>query len=273
MATTAPDSFDLDTVVAVESAMLSTWPALSTVTDGSWIGRLSRGASGRANSITVMRPGDDADLTDRLDWFERIYRDHALPPTLRETPLTPPGLADLVRERGYDPEDPSRILAVRLDDPGLDGLQSGQEPHHVVCDPTPSDRWLSTFFSSNPRYEDKKDVLTAMMTAYTIPVRFICVDDETGRPVSCLVAAVHRRWLTVHNVATVPDRRRRGYARSAMVAAVAFGRAAFADRLWLAVDAANEAALRLYRGLGLTDAYTYRYFRLHAHPAGSGAQP
>jgi hypothetical protein len=67
-------------------------------------------------------------------------------------------------------------------------------------------------------------------------------------------------WLGLSCLGVHEDARRRGWARIMIAALAAWARPQGANGLWLEVEADNEAALALYRPLGLRRFGGYRYF-------------
>ena len=66
-------------------------------------------------------------------------------------------------------------------------------------------------------------------------------------------------WVGLFNVFVEPSQRRKGVAAALCGYLLEQGRQWGSARAWLAVDADNAPALRLYEGLGFTEAYRYWY--------------
>jgi GNAT superfamily N-acetyltransferase len=79
------------------------------------------------------------------------------------------------------------------------------------------------------------------------------------RPSGALFVALHAGVAMVHALEVAPDRRREGSARNLMLAAAHWARAVGADRLALAVTAANAPARALYASLGMQAVGHYHY--------------
>ena len=119
--------------------------------------------------------------------------------------------------------------------------------------------WLDAACACSARLAANREAVSALFAAHAAPAAFLA-RVEDGRTVAVAQACRHRGWLTLHNVATHPEHRRQGHAAALMEAAFAWGHAEGADRLWIAVEADNPAARRLYDAYGLTEAYRYRYW-------------
>jgi len=79
----------------------------------------------------------------------------------------------------------------------------------------------------------------------------VCVDDGEIAGYLCwwLIAGE----MEIQNVATDPDRQRRGIGRALVAQALAAGREFGATRALLEVRVGNAGAIALYRGFGFTD--------------------
>jgi ribosomal-protein-alanine N-acetyltransferase len=80
--------------------------------------------------------------------------------------------------------------------------------------------------------------------------RLWVVREEGGCPVAFLISWHVSDELHILNVATRPDRRRRGIARALLDGAIAYGRDAGVRHVLLEVRRSNRAAIGLYRSVG-----------------------
>ncbi len=243
----------------IESALMSTWPAIRTAIEGAWLVRTAEGFSGRANAVTILDPGDDDDVEARIAWAESVFGGQGLVPVFRETPLMPAAVRGALRERGYGPGQATHMLHGRLPAPNADDIGTEGHGAQVRGFDTPDGPWIEAARQCSPRIASGGDAVLRMLSAMATPARYIAVEDADG-PAAVVQAGLHRGMLTVHNVATHPERRRRGHARRAMAAALDWGRAEEASRFWIAVEAGNAPARALYAGYGLADIYRYRYW-------------
>ncbi len=250
---------DMACVRAIESALMSTWPAIRTAIDGAWLVRTSEGFSGRANAVTILDPDDDDDAEARIAWAEGVFGAQDLVPVFRETPLMPAVVRRALRERGYGPGQATHMLHGRLPDPDEGDAGTEAQGARLHGFDIPGGVWIEAARQCSPRIASGGDAVLHMLSAMATPVRYIAVEDADG-PAAVVQAGLHRGMLTVHNVATHPERRRRGHARRGMAAALDWGRARGASRFWIAVEAGNAPALALYASYGLADAYRYRYW-------------
>lgn len=244
---------------AIESCLLSTWPALTTLFDGTWVIRMAGGYTGRANSVTCLDPSDGDDAALRLNAVEAFYRRHSLRPTIRVTPLTPTALVRAVEQRGYREDQGADILFGTLPDCG------SAEPaeFEIFSDTHPDDAWLDAASRASERADADRVVLARMMAVLGTPARFVSARDDRGL-LGVALAAVHGGLLTFHHVATYSSARRQGVARALMQAGFRFAQSEGVSRYWVFVVADNTPAQALYRGFGAERVGGYKYMRADA---------
>lgn len=86
----------------------------------------------------------------------------------------------------------------------------------------------------------------------------------TDRAAGVGFVAVHRSVAMIHALAVLPEFRRHGVARWLVRRAAIFAQQKGAERIALAVQRDNAAALAMYSGLGFSEVSGYRYFSLPA---------
>ena len=91
-----PAAPDLPAVRRLEAVGFRAWPSASVLYDGSWLIRLTAGhSSRRLNSVNPLDPSDYRDIAVRLEKAAKRFSDYGRPLLVRQTPLTPPQLAQL----------------------------------------------------------------------------------------------------------------------------------------------------------------------------------
>ncbi len=80
-----------------------------------------------------------------------------------------------------------------------------------------------------------------------------------GRPAGAGSAALDAGWSGLFAIATEPEARRRGVARTLVGALASWSAANGCDRLYLQVTADNGPAQALYQALGFTRSHGYHY--------------
>ena len=83
--------------------------------------------------------------------------------------------------------------------------------------------------------------------------------DADGELLACGQFAIEQRLAGLYDIIVAPSERGRGIGRALCMALLEQAQAAGAQVAYLQVEADNDAARALYRGLGFADAYAYHY--------------
>jgi GNAT superfamily N-acetyltransferase len=227
-----------DERVRMERAHVAAWPALETAGVQGWLWRCSGGGSQRANSVsTVDFVGND--IADAVAEVERRYHRHGAAARFQTFDESrPAGLADALRQRGYREGEPTVTMFRR----------SGPvEPAAAVeVREAAWAGWLEAYLSVIT--ESRRAVNRRILELVPAPRAFFGLQRD-GRIIATALCAVSHGCAVVECVATVPQARRTGAAGAVMRTLSAWA-ARQADLVGLQVVAGNEAAERLYEGLG-----------------------
>ena len=241
-------------VLTLETAALSTWPALRVVHDGHWLWRWANGYTKRANSLNFLDPSDGADAAARLDHAARLSRRNGIGFVVRSSPLTPPEVMAELDRRGFEVFEESLMLWRRLDGPAV-----ASDPD-VIIGPADDPTWLEAQSALSGYTPEIQRALAAILCVYGVPAWGLTLVED-GVPVASALLAIASGVACLTNVVTDPAKRRRGFAARmigvAMAKAVQEGAAIGAH----AVIATNDPARALYAGTGYGDLYRYRYHR------------
>ncbi|TAD88545.1 MAG: GNAT family N-acetyltransferase [Alphaproteobacteria bacterium] len=238
-------------VHALEVQALGAWPALATAWDGSWVVRMARGVTRRANSATPLS-ADANDEPARIDRVVARYRQHGLPPVIRLTPLAPPGLDEHLSLRGWQREGDAHVMVRRLLDP-TEGSMEG-----ISISPTPDPAWLEAAVVTGALVPERVETTHAMLSQLVPQAGFLRLTVE-DRPAAVAMAVVQGYSVGLLEVASDPLRRRCGFGQRIVAAALAFGAAAGATAAWLQVVSSNLPAITLYQRMGFRSLYAYHY--------------
>ena len=243
---------DLPTVRRVEALGFRAWPAANSLYDGSWLVRLTAGhPSRRLNSVNPLDRMDDGDLDTRIARITDRFSAYDRGVVFRQTPLSPPKLAGWLDEREWVTEGETRIMLASTDELGLDDARE-QIPLQDIG------TFVEAALAVRGRGRSLKGGLTEVLTAIR-PRRGMFVVSEGEEPVATALCVHDGEYAGIFEVATRPDRRRRGLARTVTRAALRWARDNGAQRAWLQVESDNDAALALYGGQGFREAYRYHY--------------
>jgi ribosomal protein S18 acetylase RimI-like enzyme len=243
---------DSPDVRALERATLTTVPAPRVAFDGAFVVRAFAGGTGRANAASSLDPAPDPALEARLARIAARYEALGLPPRFRSTPLDPAGLPALLAAQGYAGKDETVILlapvrAIAAADPAAEAR------------PAPDADWMAVTATAEHQTPARRQEKEATPGLLMVPGAWITLrQDGVAAAVISVVAA--GAVAGFFDLAVRPAFRRRGLAARAVRAAAHWAQGQGAAWLFCQVAAANGPSLALNRGLGMTEAYRYRYF-------------
>lgn len=247
---------NLPLVRRLEAVGFRAWPATSVQYDGSWQVRLSGGhPSKRLNCVVALDPSDSRDIAIRLEKAARKFEAHGRPILVRETPLTPKPLIDLMQADGWERFEEVVTLTLdltRIDLPEgtLDHLPSHDVGRYVDAD--------LLVHGSDPAL---KPALAEVVSSIKPPTGLFVIEDKAAGPVAVALCVQDNDLAGIMSLAVKADRRQRGLGLEIVTAALRWARMRGARTAWLQVVADNAPALALYSKLGFTEAYRYAYWR------------
>ena len=241
-------------ILALEEMCARGWRAIETTWSRGWLLRADHGFSRRANSALPLRPVQgslDEAVAAAYDW----YGARGLP-VLVSCPLPARrALDDALADRGFSaPADVDVMVAP------LSAVPSPTEPVEIA--PVPSTDWLAGYHYRGEA--ELPDYGRAILTRHD-RVGFATLRRE-GEVVGVARGAVDGDWLGVTAIEVDPRVRRTRVATSMVGALRNWAvREHGALRSYLQVETPNDAALRLYAGLGYWHHHMYRYRVEPAH--------
>jgi ribosomal protein S18 acetylase RimI-like enzyme len=244
-------SGELPSVLRIEAAALSSWPALKTVHDGSWVWRWAAGHSRRANAVNFLDPSDGERAGERLAVHAARSRRLGVPPYARVTPLTPPEVVARLDADEASASGHSLVLA--------GALPAVQAPDGVADMAADGEDWPKIQAALSGLSPETLAALRTMLSAIAVDVRGFAILSEDGTPEAAAFATVSDGIAGLYNVVTAPAARRRGHGRRLLAAAFAWAAGQGARFASIQVQADNDPAVRLYGSFGLTEAFRYEY--------------
>jgi GNAT superfamily N-acetyltransferase len=209
-----------------------------------WRLRHARGLTGRANSVFPNAAGV-LPLDEKLAHVERWYGERGQPPRFQLTDGSlPAGLRDALQARGYEAAG-APVSVETCDLPQL------ARDERVEVREELDDEWAELW--SATRGSSDLAIARALLTGSPGRTAYAQIPGAAvGR------AVAHGEWLGITSMVTLPDARRRGFARAIVSSLVAWGRDAGAERGFLQTD--SDVARALYAEFGWREQYTYRYW-------------
>ncbi|TDD26376.1 GNAT family N-acetyltransferase [Actinomadura sp. KC06] len=219
--------------------------------DGWWL-RHAPNCSWWVGTVLPHGEAPPDELVRKVVQAEDFYTGHDADARFQITPgACPDGLDPVLEERGYRRED-SLSLQVA---PARRVLERTPASLRVRLDERPTDSWFDAWHAvhgGDLRSE------RGMLARVKGPSAYVCamIGDD--------VAAVGRAvadsgWTGVFNMATIPEARGKGAARTVLAALAGWAESRKADRMYLQVERGNVPALRLYERSGFNEISTYHY--------------
>ncbi|MFY3385983.1 GNAT family N-acetyltransferase [Paracidovorax sp. MALMAid1276] len=237
---------------ALEERAFNAWPAHQTVFHRGWVFRLSGGYTKRANSVNALVPG--APFDGVREAAAALYARHGLPAVFRISPLAPPEADAELADAGYAHFDPSVVLYRPLA-PG--SVERSEGPQALVST-SPSDTWLEGFATANGVAPHHRRLHQRMLESIAHPAAYALLLDQ-GYGVGFGLAVLERGSVGLFDLAVASTHRGGGRGRALVQALLHWAVQAGATSAYLQVRAHNDAALRLYEGMGFRAAYEYHY--------------
>lgn len=250
-------------VAALERATLAAVPAPRVGFDGPFVIRAFLGGTGRANAASALPPGPaapDPDLPARLARIEAHYTCLGLPPRIRSTPLDPPGLGTLLAARGWRERDETLVLGGALD--GIAAAAAATPGVTVEVLDGPAEDWLAVVATAEHQTPARRAEKLRMPELLLPPAAWLLLrvpPPSAARPAASLFVVADGPLAGFFDLAVHPEFRRRGLGARVMAAGAAWARAQGAVCAYAQVAAANAPSRALNAGLGLREAYRYRY--------------
>lgn len=235
----------------LEEAGLNAWAPLQQMLFDGWVLRFAKGYTKRANSINPVY-GGTLNLEHKIAICEKLYRDRGLPVIFRLTSFgAPPGLDDLLAQRGYRYIDRSLTMCADLRERDLTGAPTLREEA--------LDKWLELFRTLSEEVEAPRlDTHQAMLQR--IPARgYFASLVDAGHVVSCGLGVLEHPYCGLFNLVTAPTQRNRGYGMQLVNGMLAWAKAQGAAYAYLQVLNSNAPARHVYAKAGFRDGYSYWY--------------
>ena len=238
----------------LERSGARTWPAATVERLGGWRLSMDRGIGRRANSVIPDSWDGAAAVEQRIAAVEERYRRSGLRPCFKMTRIAqPPGLDDILAQRGYGLEGRSLLMTVATD------RASVPADPDIVLAPDPSPDWIETCW---PGATDDGDDPRPQIVGRIVADKAFALAYRDGVPAAGALAVQDAERVCVTAVRTRPELRRRGAARAAIGALAGWARRRQARSLFLQVEADNAPAIALYAAAGYRPAYGYHYRKL-----------
>lgn len=271
-----PDRRALTATERLEKIAAAGWPAIERARLGDWLLRAGDGWTARANSaLPIGNP--DLPLPEAIDAVTTWYAERGLPPAIMVPEPVGGRITPELTARGWTPAPAVLVQTARLDDVIAASATTAPQPaDQTQLDPRPSQAWLAVVASAKrypapgspepaanpPAPATVSDAALRIITGVERS-RFAGVYRSDGSALATArgVVADDGEWLGISLVHVDPTQRRRGLATAITRALAGWAASEGAHRAYLQVEAHNEAAIRLYAGLGFATRHRYVTWR------------
>jgi ribosomal protein S18 acetylase RimI-like enzyme len=218
-----------------------------------WLVRFARNDVKRARSVNVLSPSR-LPLDDKLDFGTMLYGERQMTPVYRLTSLNvEPALDEALAAKGYRRIDESIVMHMDLTTP------VGVEPEGMRFEAVDAEGF-TRFSGALQDWPDDHRAAAARRLRYSpLPQHRLVAWTEDDEVAGMAMSMRDDDWVGLFNVFVEPSQRRKGIAAALCGYLLEQGRQWGSARAWLAAEADNAAALRLYERLGFEEAYRYWY--------------
>lgn len=248
---------DVGKIAELERLSLHAWPALTVESFDGWLLRYAAGITRRANSVWPNEIHGDLATELRVAKVEEFYHARNLPARFQLCPASEPAnLDELLQQRGYRVTARTAVQATSLD--AMYALTNGNPALTVELTEKPTSRWWECYANGDGVGEESLTIRKKICDAIAVDTTYALV-TQNGQAIAVGSAAREGEWIGFFNIATRPEHRRAGAARSAMSELAKWGLMKGASKTYIQVMADNVPALTLYSQLGFITEYYYYY--------------
>ncbi|MCA0256331.1 MAG: GNAT family N-acetyltransferase [Proteobacteria bacterium] len=251
----APSTDRLPLVRRLEAVGFRAWPAASVHYDGSWQVRLTGGyPSKRLNSVVPLDPSDTRDLPIRLERARKKFEAYGRPLLVRETPLMPLELRDLLSNEGWSVFEEVLVMTSSLDKIELPDTMDHLPGHDIG-------RFVEAYLKITGSNSALQAPLAEIISSIKPTVGLFLKEEVEEAPQATVLCVQDNDLAGIMSLAVVPELRGKGYGAEMLAAAMRWARMRSARTAWLQVVSTNAPAIAIYERFGFTEAYRHRYWR------------
>ncbi len=238
----------------VEAAAFAASASPQEQTLDGWVLRFDRSTAQRARCINPLNTGQ-LPLPLKLAQCAQRYAQHDLPMVVRITPFSQPQDVDAqLAALGWSQHDDSLVMV----HPNAHRMPAWTQPAGIQALRVDHAQYAQTVGALRGSSQAQIQAHAQRLQACAVPYAGT-VWMQAGRVVACAQTAREGDLVGVYDVFTAPHARGQGLSRKLCASVLVLACAQGAQVAYLQVDAANAAALAVYRHLGFEVAYGYHY--------------
>ena len=243
-------------IKVIEDLSLNAWPSHQIQMYDGWILRFSYYYTCRTNCVEQIGPSL-LPYEEKTDYCESVYRRWQTPCLFKITPISDPALTAVLEGRNYRPIHSTDVMTRSLAD--LEENKEHTPAYPLVIENKVSYAWLQGLFDLKETTNIiHRRIVPSMYDA--IPKDEIAVSVMAGDEIiSTGLGILDRDYIGIYAIHVKEAYRRRHIASDVVTALMTYGRKQGAEKAYLQVISDNEPAIDLYRSLGFTKLYDYRF--------------
>lgn len=243
----------LSLVRRLEAVSFRSFPSTTTYYDGTWAIRLTAGhPANRLNSVNPLDPEDHSEMVKRLELARLRFKSYDRPLVLRQTPLAPRPLVELMDSNGWLRFDETLVMAAPLDKTRLSAAVDRVPLRDVG-------RWVEHHLALAGQSVERKPGMVEVLSSIQPECGLFLSQAADGQALATVRCVCDGDLAGIFELETNPSFRRKGHGSSVLESALKWASALSVRRTWLQVVADNEAAIALYRQYGFKPVYRYVY--------------
>jgi GNAT superfamily N-acetyltransferase len=236
-----------------EAGLNASAPPQQRLVDG-WLLRFSPGKAKRARCVNAISAGR-LPLDEKLVLCRQVFDEAALPLLIRVTPFSQPADLDAaLGRRGMQRMDDTRVMVAR----SLAAGTAGRLPPGATLGPAGHEAFALAVGALRGSPLAQRQAHGQRLLNSPVPFSAWLLKQD-GLVVACGQYAQEGPLVGLYDIFTAPCARGQGLARALCRHLLAEAAGRGARTAYLQVEADNDAARAVYRGLGFIDAYAYHY--------------
>lgn len=253
-----------ETVRGLQERVARALPAEHVQHIGGWWLRHSANSSWWTGTVLPHGDAGRDDLPRMISAAESFYAGFGVTTRFQVSPgACPADLDATLARRGYRRDSPMSLQTASTVDVRAQARPDGLR---IRLDESPTTAWFDVWYAVHgsgidPERECKMLGRVSRPSAYASAL-------EGDEVVAVGRAVVDAGWAGVFGMATLPEVRGRGAARSILASLAGWATARGADGMYLQVESDNDPALRLYDDTGFTEVCGYHYRTQSPSPIG-----
>lgn len=248
-----------------EKLSFNTHPSLCEEVYDGWLLRFAEGYTKRANSVNVIGKST-LPIEEKVAYCEEKYAEQNLPAVFKIAPMAAE-LDSFLAERGYSAVDKTNVMTLDLTKKKMpiekqkgsnQTTGTGKGEVSVIIGEKFTESWQYYYFTFNKVSVASVPIAKKIQAKITNPVLCATVYVDK-KAVACGLGVMEQGYVGLLDIVVKEEYRGCGFGKVLCKSLLEKAKEKGATTGYLQVVDSNEAAKRLYNGLGFEDMYSYWY--------------